>query len=138
VRAGPGRVGLAQLIFDPGQRRQQRLDQVLDRRAAQLEVARRGRVRRPQPPLGDLQEPGRAGVQRLCGQCLEPLGQLTLHQRGPLGRAALGHPGSLLGRPGALVGRRDPAAGEQVSDRCPDENPEQQSDQQQDCTHMQR
>ena len=32
----------------------------------------------------------------------------------------------------------EPSAGEQVSDRCPDENPEQQSDQQQDCTHMQR
>ena len=109
---------------------------MLDRRAAQLELARRGRVRRPQPPLGDLEEPGGARVQRLRGQRLEPLGQLALDQRGPFGRGALDHPGPILSRPGVPVRRRDPAARVQVSDRCPDENPEQQSDQQQERTHM--
>ena len=111
---------------------------MLDRRAAQLELARRGRVRRPQPALGHLEKARRARVQRLRGQRLEPLGQLVFYQRGPLGRAALDHPGPVLGGPGPLIARREPSAGEQVSDRCSDENPEQQSDQQQDCTHMQR
>jgi hypothetical protein len=126
------------LLLHPAQGLPQRLDQVLDRRAAQVEFAGRGRVRGPQPALRDLEEPGGARVQRLRGQRLEALGQLALDQRGPLGRAALDHPGSVFGAPGPLVGRREPSAGEQVSDRCPDENPEQQPDQQQDCTHMQR
>ena len=102
VRPVPGRVGLAQLLLDPGQGFPQRLDQVLDGRAAQLQLARRGRVRRPQPALGDLEEPRRARVQRLRGQRLEPLGQLIFDQRGPLGRAALDHPGPVLGGPGSL------------------------------------
>ena len=106
-------------------------------------------VRRLQPPLGDLEEPRGARVQRLRGQRLEPLRELALDERGPLGRAALDHPGSLLGGAGPLVGSAGPArqvrggggeptAGEQVSDRCPDDDPEQQSGKQQDCTHMQR
>ena len=33
---------------------------------------------------------------------------------------------------------RQPAAGEEISDRCPDDDPEQQSGKQQDRTHMQR
>ena len=47
---GPGRVGLPQLRLDPGQGFPQRPDQMLDRRAADLQFAGRVGVRRLQPP----------------------------------------------------------------------------------------
>ena len=136
VRPGPVGVGLPQLGLDPGQGVLQRPDQVLDRRAAGLELTGRGRVRRLQPALRDLEEARGARVERLRGQRLEPLRELSFDQRGPVGRAPLDHPGSVLGGPGPLI--RGPgtagsvrgsggetAAGEQVSDRCPDADPEQ-------------
>ena len=147
VRPGPGGVGLAQLLLDPGQGFPQRPDEMLDRRAADLQFTGRVGVGCLQPALGDLEEPRGARVQRLRGQRLEPLRELALDERGAFGRAALDHPGPLLGGAGPLVrgasparqvrrGGGQPAAGEQVSDRCPDGHPEQQSEEQQDHTHM--
>jgi hypothetical protein len=121
---------------------------MLDRRAADLEFARRVRVRRLEPALGDLEEPRGARVQRLRGQGLETLRELALDERGPFGCTAFDHPGFFFGGAGPLVrgpgparqvrgGGGEPTAGEQVSDRCSDDDPEQQSGKQQNRTHMQ-
>ena len=77
VRQVPGPVRLAQLVLYPGQGLAQRLDQVLDRGLALVQLARGGDVGRGQAALGDLQEPAGALVQRLRGQLAEPLGELA-------------------------------------------------------------
>jgi hypothetical protein len=69
----------------------------------------------PQPPLGDLQEPGGARVERLRRQRREARTELSLDQLGLLLRAA-----------GTLIRGRDPAPGEQVPDDRADHNPQQQ------------
>ncbi len=122
---------------------------MLDRRAAGIEFAGRGGVRRLQPALRALGDARGARVECQRGQGLEPLRELSFDQSGPVGRAPLDHPGSVLGGTRPLIrgagtagsvrgGGGEPAAGEQVSDRCPNAAPEQQSGKQQDRTHMQR
>ena len=130
VRAGPGRVGLAQLLLDPGQGLPQRPDEVLDRRPAGLQLAGRGGVRRLQPALGDLQEPRRARVQRLRGQRLRTARRAGRRSARPAARRRVPRP--------APAGRGQPPARVQVADRCPDDDPEQQADKQRDRTHTQR
>ncbi len=65
VRGAPGRVRLAQLGLQPGQRVLERLDQVLDRGPAVLQLPGGLDVLGLQPALGDLQEP--VAVRRIEG-----------------------------------------------------------------------
>ena len=62
---------------------------MLDRRPPGLEFAGRVRVRRLQPPFGDLKETRGARVERLRGQGLEALRELAFDQRGAVGRDPL-------------------------------------------------
>ncbi len=103
----PRFLGLPQLGLDPGQRVPQRLNQVLDRGPAVLQLASGAGIGRAEPALGDLQEHLRAAVKCLGGHGLEALGHLAVDQRGPFlggalqdGRPVLGGPGPLFGRSG--------------------------------------
>jgi len=138
VRPVPGRVGFRAAALRPGPRvSPQRLDQVLDRRAAQVEFAGRGRVRGPQP----------ASATSRNGRCSRPAPARTA----PGSARPAGHRPARPARPrharSSWLCPRRPARSSAAASRpranrypiaAPMKNPEQQSDQQQDCTHMQR
>ena len=133
----PGFLGLPQLVLYLGQGVPQRLNQVLDRSPAGLQLARGLGVGGAEPPLRDLQEHRGAAVERLRGHGLEALGELAVDQRGPLlggalhdGRPVLGGPCALLrgaGLPGQVGGHAgQPAAGVQVTERGANHAPQHQ------------
>ena len=107
---------LAELGLQPVQRLPERADQVIHGGPAGLQFAG-GHVGRVQPALGHLDEPPRAGVERLRGERLEPLVELAAGQLGAVQRG----PGPFLGRPdlaGQLGPWRRPAAARVQEAEC--------------------
>ncbi len=136
LRGLPGRLTLAELRLDPGKRLPERLDELLDRVPAGVELAGRAEVGRPQPDLADLEQSLLADVKRLGGQCLEPLGQVAIDQCGLLVRGTR----SLIRGPG-LSGEIGDGAGqagscEQESDDGAEQHADTDSGQQRGSVHI--
>ncbi len=146
VRALPRRLALAQLRLDPCQRLPERLDQLFDRIASRIELARRTQVRGPKPDLAELHQPLLTLIQGLCRKRLKSFRQITIDQLSALRSGLVDQRRPVNRRPSALVSgtglsnqirRRTGqlAPGVEVANGRPKTGAHNQPDKQQDRTH---